>query len=94
MTEKFRAIDVDHSPAIYAIEPTQIGVASEAPAPLQLTLLELVQAVGEVSNSEEEVVAATVEPVAALPTTAGSLPLLALVSLLLLGSGLLVRRNS
>ena len=45
-------------------------------------------------ESEEEVVAATVEPVAALPTTAGSLPLLALVSLLLLGSGLLVRRNS
>ena len=45
-------------------------------------------------DSEEEVVAATVEPVAALPTTAGSLPLLALVSLLLLGSGLLVRRNS
>lgn len=43
-------------------------------------------------DSTEEIVATPVEEIAALPTTASSLPLLALLSALLLGFGLLLRR--
>ena len=45
-------------------------------------------------DSEVEIMPAVVEPVEALPTTASSLPLLALLSALLLGMGLMLRRFS
>jgi hypothetical protein len=46
-----RTIPIRHAHASYSIEPSAAG------EPLELTLLELVQAVGEVSDSEEEVIA-------------------------------------
>jgi len=51
MSQPIRSIPVEHDPMIYRIEPNR-------PDPeLSLTLLELVQAVNEVSESEQELVA-------------------------------------
>ena len=51
MAEPIRSIPIEHNPIIQEID------ASPKPSTLSLTLLELVQAVSEVSHSENEVVA-------------------------------------
>jgi hypothetical protein len=56
MAQPIQTIPVDHSPMIYAIEAT----ADATPPPLQLTLLELIQAVSEVSETENELIASVV----------------------------------
>jgi len=47
-------IPVEHDPTVYSIEATS---TTSATAPIRLTLLELVMAVGEVSESEDELIA-------------------------------------
>jgi hypothetical protein len=54
MAQPIRSIPVEHSPSIHEIDP------NPEQSPLRLTLLELVQAVTEVSHSENEVVATVV----------------------------------
>ena len=57
MAQPIRTIPIEHAPAIHPIEAC--GPAPTA-APLNLTLLELVQAISEVSESEQEVIATVV----------------------------------
>lgn len=51
MTEALRPIPIEYDPQIQEVE------ASTAEVPLSLTLLELVEAVSEVSDTEQEVLA-------------------------------------
>ena len=54
MAQPIRSIPVEHNPSIHEID------ANPKPSTLSLTLLELVQAVNEVSDSENEVIATVV----------------------------------
>jgi hypothetical protein len=56
MAQPIQPISVEHEPMIYAVETSAAAYAE----PLQFTLLELVQAVGEVSDSEGELIASVV----------------------------------
>jgi hypothetical protein len=57
MAQPIRGIPIEHAPAIYPIEANE---ATQPRAPLSLTLLELVQAVSEVSESEQEIIGTVV----------------------------------
>jgi len=48
-------IPIEHEPTVYSIDAT--SDATSAKAPIRLTLLELVMAVSEVSESEDELIA-------------------------------------
>ena len=57
MAQPIRGIPIEHAPAIYPIEA---GEKKQPGAPLSLTLLELVQAISEVSESEQEIIGTVV----------------------------------
>jgi hypothetical protein len=50
MAQPVRRISIEHAPAIYPVE------TSPPDAPLNLTLLELVQAVSEACHDEQEII--------------------------------------
>lgn len=58
MTPSSRAVPVEHDPAIYSIE-----ASSDDSASIEFTLLELIQAVNEVAETERELVATVVHMV-------------------------------
>jgi len=57
MAQPIRGIPIEHAPTIYPIEANE---ATQPRAPLSLTLLELVQAVSEFSESEQEIIGTVV----------------------------------